>query len=35
MKYMKEKKLLRDQKERSVLFVGFLVIVGTAVMLIP
>ncbi|GEM_PF-1843092 len=35
MKYMIEKKLLRDQKERSVLFVGFLVIVGTAVMLIP
>jgi len=32
---MIEKKLLRDQKERSVLFVGFLVIVGTAVMLIP
>jgi len=32
---MIEKKLLRDQKERSVFFVGFLVIVGTAVMLIP
>ena len=31
---MLERKFLRDQKERSVLFVGFLVIVGTAVMLI-
>jgi hypothetical protein len=35
MKIMLEKKLLQDQKERSVLFVGFLVIVGTAIMLIP
>jgi hypothetical protein len=32
---MYEKKLLQDQKERSVLFVGFLVIMGTAIMLIP
>ncbi len=32
---MLERKLLRDHKERSVLFVGFLVILGTAVMLIP
>jgi hypothetical protein len=33
--FVYEKKLLQDQKERSVLFVGFLVIVGTAIMLIP
>jgi len=32
---MLEKKLLQDQKERSVLFVGFLVVMGTAIMLIP
>ena len=32
---MYEKKLLPDQKERSVLFIGFLVIVGTSIMLIP
>jgi len=30
-----EKKLLQNQKERSVLFVGFLIIMGTSVMLIP
>ena len=35
MKIMLEKKLLQDQKERSVLFVGFLVVMGTAIMLIP
>ena len=33
--FVYEKKLLQDQKERSVLFVGFLVIMGTAIMLIP
>ena len=33
--FVYEKKLLQDQKERSVLLVGFLVIMGTAIMLIP
>jgi hypothetical protein len=32
---MHEGKLLKDQKERSVVFVGFLLIVGVGIMLIP
>ena len=32
---MYEKKLLQDQKERSVFFVGFLIIVGISIILIP
>jgi len=32
---MYEKKLLQDQKERSVLFVGFLIVVGISIMMIP
>ena len=32
---MYQKKLLQDQKERSVLFVGFLIIMGIGIMMIP
>ena len=32
---MYEKKLLQDQKERSVLFVGFLIVMGISIMMIP
>jgi len=32
---MYEKKLLQDQKERTVLFVGFLIIMGMSIMMIP
>jgi len=32
---MYQKKLLQDQKERSVLFVGFLIIMGICIMMIP
>jgi hypothetical protein len=32
---MYEKKLLQDQKERTVLFVGFLIIMGISIMMIP
>jgi hypothetical protein len=35
MNNMYEKKLLQDQKERSVLFVGFLIVVGISIMMIP